>query len=122
MAAREVRDAKIVSHANHQTCENRFLRGGSQPPYIDKASYLRYNGENFIDMGFQCQTDFQSVGVKGNQVQILSDPVTVSEECDHIPPLRVCVRRHGRVTIREPGSLLKNPGKSFRRKRITGED
>ena len=60
---------------------------------------------------------FQPVGVKGNQVQVLSDPVTVSREWDYKKPLRTGVRRHSRAMICEPGNLLKRLMKSFRRKR-----
>ena len=66
---------------------------------------------------FQCPTDAVR-GVKGNQVQILSDPVTVSGEIRRKNPL---CHRHEKErqasTIRKSGNLLKDAAHSFRRKR-----
>ena len=45
--------------------------------------------------------------LKGNQVKVLSDPVTVNEEQSGDIPLRENVRRCSFVMIHKPGDLLK---------------
>ena len=47
------------------------------------------------------------VGLKGNQVEILSDPVAVNEEQSCSIPLHGNVRRCGFVRSHKPGDLLK---------------
>ena len=55
---------------------------------------------------------------KGNQVKILSDPVTVTEECVLIIPLYFCMRRGEQTMILKPGNLLCMARLSFRVKYI----
>ena len=78
---------------------------------------FRQARSNLIETFFSAQR-WQSVGVKGNQVQILSDPVTVSGEIRRMNPL---CHRHEKErqasTIRKSGNLLKDAAHSFRRKR-----
>ena len=49
----------------------------------------------------------ESAKIKGNQVEILSDPVTVNEEQSGGKPLHKNVRRCSFVKIHKPGDLLK---------------
>lgn len=56
-------------------------------------------------------------GIIGNQVEVLSDPVTVNRECCQEMPLhRVYVRRFDKAMICESGNLLEKLVMSFRRK------
>ena len=55
--------------------------------------------------------------VKGNQVEFLNDPVTVSVESSRRIPLRMR-EKGGCLGMRESGNLLRGAVHSFRRKRV----
>ena len=105
----------------------RFTRRGSCAIISDGCGRgplrpFRFATHNFIQNHFSVPAGLVR-GVKGNQVQVLNDPVTVSGEirrkihCAH----RHEKERHGSA-IRKSGNLLKDAAHSFRRKRPAQTD
>ena len=100
----------------------RFTRRGSCAIISDGCGRgplrpFRFATHNFIQNHFSVPAGLVC-GVKGNQVRVLNDPVTVSGE---IRRKIHCAHRHEKErhasTIRKSGNLLKDAAHSFRRKR-----
>ena len=66
--------------------------------------------------GIKCRLHPDSSGIqmgKGNQVKILSDPVTVTRERSFASPLyRICMRRKRKRVDLQPGNLLNIQGET----------
>lgn len=63
----------------------------------------------FSALQVQCRVG-NFAGVKGNQVRVLDDPVTVSGEKTAYAIVPTCMRRRSQPMIRKSGNLLKMIG------------
>jgi hypothetical protein len=88
---------------------------------VDLRHYVVYTFKQIEYVGYSVPRGFNAgkgnaAWVKGNQVRVLSDPVTVSGERGCGYPLCGGMRRSGRAMSREPGNLLKRSGAQLPKK------